>query len=109
MKDLFLSTAFLLRATREKLGLTQAEVGRRMGTTSRTVDQLETGARTLTLELLQRFAGAMDCRAAFTLERESVLSSGDIGQVRFQLHRPNAHANEPAQGCIVDGQLASPS
>lgn len=43
---------------RETAGLTQAELARKMGTTQSAIAAIETGARTPTVELLERLARA---------------------------------------------------
>lgn len=48
-----------LRAERERLGLTQAELAERMGTTQPTVARLEAGGLTPSLDTLHRAAEAL--------------------------------------------------
>lgn len=50
---------------RQRAGLSQAEVARRMGTTQSAVARLESGARLPALRSLKRYAEAVGCRVEF--------------------------------------------
>ena len=57
-----------LIATRASMGLTQADVAQRMGTTQSVVARLESGKRPPSLRSVQRYAQAIGCRAVVRLE-----------------------------------------
>lgn len=52
---------------REAAGLTQAELARRMGTTQSAIAAIESGARTPTVELLDRLARACGARLTISI------------------------------------------
>ena len=58
----------LLRRARLRAGLTQSEVGRRMGVVQNTIARLEAGKSPPTLATLSKFARAAGYRARFCLE-----------------------------------------
>lgn len=51
-----------LITARNRAGLSQAEVARKMGTTQSTVARLESGERLPAMSSLQRYADALGCR-----------------------------------------------
>lgn len=53
---------------RESAGLTQAELARRMGTTQSAIAAIEAGARTPTVELLERLARACGGRLTIRID-----------------------------------------
>jgi len=57
-----------LIAARASMGLTQADVAQRMGTTQSAVARLESGKRPPSLRSVQRYAEAIGCRAVVRLE-----------------------------------------
>ena len=57
-----------LIAARASMGLTQADVAQRMGTTQSAVARLESGKRSPSLRSVQRYAQAIGCRAVVRLE-----------------------------------------
>lgn len=57
-----------LIAARARMGLTQADVAQRMGTTQSAVARLESGKRPPSLRSVQRYAQAIGCRAVVRLE-----------------------------------------
>ncbi|MBX9936511.1 MAG: helix-turn-helix domain-containing protein [Burkholderiaceae bacterium] len=57
-----------LIAARASMGLTQADVAQRMGTTQSAVARLESGKRPPSLRSVQRYAQAIGCRAVVRLE-----------------------------------------
>jgi transcriptional regulator with XRE-family HTH domain len=57
-----------LIAARASMGLTQADVAQRMGTTQSAVARLESGKRSPSLRSVQRYAKAIGCRAVVRLE-----------------------------------------
>lgn len=57
-----------LIAARARMGLTQADVALRMGTTQSAVARLESGKRPPSLRSVQRYAQAIGCRAVVRLE-----------------------------------------
>jgi ribosome-binding protein aMBF1 (putative translation factor) len=52
---------------RATLGITQAELAKRMNTTASVVSRIETGQRTISVHMLQRLAEALEARAAARL------------------------------------------
>ena len=56
-----------LIAARNRAGLTQAQVARRMGTTQSTIARLESGKRPPTLGSLKRYAQAVGCEIQLRL------------------------------------------
>jgi HTH-type transcriptional regulator/antitoxin HipB len=61
----------MLKAAREKAGLTQAEVARRLGTHKSAISRMENHADNIRLTTLQRFAEAVGCLMAVELRPES--------------------------------------
>lgn len=57
-----------LIAARTRVGLTQAEVAERMGTTQSVIARLEGGKRQPSMRTVQRYANAIGCRAVVRLE-----------------------------------------
>jgi DNA-binding XRE family transcriptional regulator len=57
-----------LIAARARVGMTQAEVAQRMGTTQSVIARLEGGKRQPSLRTVQRYAKAIGCRAVVRLE-----------------------------------------
>lgn len=53
---------------RESAGLTQAELARRMGTTQSAIAAIESGARTPTVDLLERLARACGARLTIRID-----------------------------------------
>jgi ribosome-binding protein aMBF1 (putative translation factor) len=53
---------------REAVGLTQTELARRMGTTQSAIAAIEAGARTPTVDLLERLARACGRRLTITID-----------------------------------------
>jgi transcriptional regulator with XRE-family HTH domain len=51
----------LLREARERAGITQRELARRLGCTQPAVSQAEAGHASLSIATLQRFADALGC------------------------------------------------
>lgn len=58
-----------LVASRRALGLTQAEVAARMGTSQSAVARLEAQGADTRLSTIERYAAALGCRLAWRLER----------------------------------------
>ena len=58
-----------LIAARARMGLTQADVAQRMGTTQSVIAQLESGKRAPSLRSVQRYAQAIGLRAVVRLWR----------------------------------------
>ncbi|MCH8266487.1 MAG: helix-turn-helix transcriptional regulator [Acidobacteria bacterium] len=56
-----------LIAARNRAGLSQAEVARKMGTTQSTVARLESGKRLPSVSSLSRYAKAIGCKIQFRL------------------------------------------
>lgn len=77
-----------VRATREALGMTQAQLGARLGISRQSVQDLERAEaeRRITLDSLDRLARAMNCRVVCALVPES----GSLDDVRER--RANALA-----------------
>ena len=61
------------RAVREALGVTQVQLATRLGITRQSVQDLESAeaSRRITLESLDRLAGAMGCRVVYAVVPES--------------------------------------
>lgn len=57
-----------IRALRKKAGLTQAELGERVGLHQTQIGNLENGSRNLTLEWARRLAKALDARVIDLLD-----------------------------------------
>ena len=57
-----------LIAVRARMGLTQADVAQRMGTTQSVIARLESGKRAPSLRSVQRYAQAIGLRAVVRLE-----------------------------------------
>jgi len=57
-------TAFasVLKRRRARLGITQAELAERVGVRLATIGRIEIGNRRPSIDLLERLAGALDCR-----------------------------------------------
>jgi predicted DNA-binding mobile mystery protein A len=66
-----------IRAIRDALGMTAAQLAKRMGVKQSTVSEYEKGetARTITLETLERAAAALGCRLVYVLVPERSLES----------------------------------
>lgn len=56
-----------LIAARARVGLTQADVAERMGTTQSVVARIESGRRQPSMRTVQRYAQAIGCRAVVRL------------------------------------------
>jgi predicted DNA-binding mobile mystery protein A len=71
-----------VRAIREALGMTQAQLGTRMGISRQSVQDLEQAEaeRRITLDSLDRLARAMDCRVVYSLVPEH----GSLDDVRMR-------------------------
>ena len=67
MADEFGMTRELI-AARARMGLTQADVAQRMGTTQSVIARLESGKRAPSLRSVQRYAQAIGLRAVVRLE-----------------------------------------
>ena len=61
----------MLKAAREKAGLTQAEVARRLGTHKSAISRMENHAANIRLTTLQRFAEAVGCFVSLELRPEA--------------------------------------
>ena len=57
-----LEPAYQVACRRIELGLTQAQLAERVGTKQPGISRLESGNRNITIEQLQRVAGALGCR-----------------------------------------------
>lgn len=57
-----LETAYQVTCRRIELGLTQAQLAKKVGTKQPGISRLESGNSNATLDLLQRVAEALDCR-----------------------------------------------
>ena len=55
-----------LRDARKESGLTQKELGEMIGVTRQLITRIESGTQNITIETLQKFAGALDYD--FTIE-----------------------------------------
>lgn len=55
-----------LRDARKKVGLTQKELGEMIGVTRQRITRIESGSQNVTVETLQKLAGALDYD--FTIE-----------------------------------------
>lgn len=64
-----------LVAERQKQGLSQADLGKKMGVTQSAVAKMESGARDPHLSTLRRYAAALDMRITFAVE-EAVTARG---------------------------------
>lgn len=71
-----------VRAIREALGMTQAQLGARVGISRQSVQDLEQAEaeRRITLDSLDRLAQAMDCRVVYSLVPEH----GSLDDVRMR-------------------------
>jgi transcriptional regulator with XRE-family HTH domain len=61
--------AFALAEARRESGLTQAEVGRRMGTSQAAIARLESGIASPVWETIERYARALGRHAVVRLEQ----------------------------------------
>lgn len=59
MSDIIKHTGKLIRETRKAKGLTQKELGLKMGVTESTVNKYEAGKQNLSLETVQKIANAL--------------------------------------------------
>lgn len=66
-----MTAADLIRARRNALGLSQAELAARAGTGQAFVSRVESGRATPTLPALQRLAAALDCDVVLSLAPRS--------------------------------------
>jgi ribosome-binding protein aMBF1 (putative translation factor) len=64
---LVMELAETVHRARETAGLTQAELARKMGTTQSAIASIESGARTPTVELLERLARACGQRLTISI------------------------------------------
>ncbi|MBN9406656.1 MAG: helix-turn-helix transcriptional regulator [Burkholderiales bacterium] len=67
-----------LIVARTRVGLTQADVAQRMGTTQSTVARLEGGKTAPSLRSLQRYAQAVGARAVVRIERPAARRSKTV-------------------------------
>lgn len=67
-----------IRALREALGLSADDLAERMGTSATQVRRLESGARRLTVEWMQRAAIALQCSPADVMLDVSVYATDDV-------------------------------
>jgi HTH-type transcriptional regulator / antitoxin HipB len=72
-----IQTGMLLRQAREKAGISQRELGERLGCTQPAVSQAEAGGASLSIATLQRFADALDCDVQLAIvSRDVALNQG---------------------------------
>lgn len=85
----------MLKAARQKAGLTQAEVARRLGTHKSAISRMENHAEDIRLTTLQRFAEAVGCVLSLELRPEA---EGQIPTVlrEFQASAPAHERDKPA-------------
>ncbi len=69
--------AALVRARRRELGITQAELARRMGTAQMQVSRLENANTVATLTTLDRLAHALDITFSLVVEERILGSTAD--------------------------------
>lgn len=66
MEDLKKRVGGLIRETRKAKGLTQKELGEKLGVTEATASRIESGTQNLTLETLQRLSVAFQIEIIVT-------------------------------------------
>ncbi len=92
-----------IRAIRDALGMTAAELAGRMGVTQPTVAELETSEQhsKITLDSLQRAAAAMECQLVYALVPISSLEATVQAQAR---KNAIAHLDRVAHSGRLEGQ-----
>jgi transcriptional regulator with XRE-family HTH domain len=61
----------VLRHVREREGLSQTQLGKRLGLSATTVSELERGVKPLTVRRAEQMAAALGCRIRWRVERVS--------------------------------------
>ena len=92
-----------IRAIRDALGMTAAELAGRMGVTQPTVAELETSEQQsrITLDSLQRAAAAMECQLVYALVPISSLDATVHAQAR---RNAIVHLDKVAHSSRLEGQ-----
>lgn len=102
-----------IRAVREALGMSGAELGHRMGVTQQRVAALEQAERqsAIQLDTLQRVADALDCNLVYALVPRTSLTEAVKAQARrkaTQILRRAAHHSRlenQASNDIIDARI----
>jgi transcriptional regulator with XRE-family HTH domain len=76
VKELCLQLGLVIRQRREALGLSQRDLAERVDTPRPLVSRVECRRHVLSLETLERYARALDCRPSELLAAAELLASG---------------------------------
>ena len=87
-----------LREIREDRGMTQAELGKRIGTTSVSISRYEREAQRITMPLVEELAKALDCSPAQLLGIDQFAASKDLPALIPFL-------NEPGRRLVFDRSI----
>ncbi|QDK79558.1 helix-turn-helix transcriptional regulator [Spirosoma sp. KCTC 42546] len=68
MEDIKVQVGQLIRDTRKAKGLTQKEIGKKMGITEASFNRYENGVANLSLETVQKIAEALNLKARLIFE-----------------------------------------
>ena len=87
-----------LLALRKEMGLSQAEVAARMGTSQSAVARFEAGDLDVRLSTVERYSTALGARLEWRIEHGDQGEQGGQGGHRQDEHRQGARAGRPSSG-----------
>jgi len=101
-----------IRAIRDALGMSSAELAARIGVSQQRVSQIEQGElhETITLETLRRAANALDCDLVYVLEPRTSLDEAVKEQAHKKAARhlvPLAHHSRLEDQALIDDDEAA--